>query len=152
MAVSAFVGAAVMLSLAAIVRLDWMLPPIGNNVTLFIACSEMLAYWLLFAATLFFARHVVRDAQGLLPKKQSDEDEPGPAAEIPVRIPASNHAWQKIDPPHPTPQPVFAKPTPTPAVAAVVPSPINRKLTKAEKKALKERLLRERQERQARGY
>ena len=68
---------------------------------------------------------------------------------------AAGNRWRAIDPPHAAPQPAYQRPAPQPAAApaakpaptpALNPSPVNRKLTKAERKALKERLLRERQD------
>jgi hypothetical protein len=122
--------------------------------------SEMAGHLMLLAAMGLHARYVILDAQGLVshpeprkvekPEKDEAQDE-----EVKV-IPAVGNRWRAIDPPHATPQPAYQRPTAQPAAAPVTkpapastlsPSPVNRKLTKGERKALKERLLHERQQR-----
>jgi hypothetical protein len=152
LATGIFIGAAVVHCLAVAVRLGWMLPPIGDRDVLFFSGAEMTGNLMLVAALILFARHVVLDAEGLLPRhKQDQDDDVEEAAEVPVRHASTSDSWRKIDSPHPAPQPVFQRTAVTQPVAVSTPSPINRKLTKSEKKALKERLLRERREREGRS-
>jgi hypothetical protein len=112
------------------------------------------------------ARYVLLDAEGLLPHRQQAEDEPE-ETKPPISlsqetkpVASSGGRWTKIDPPHVVPQPASAQlVTPSPSaisgrsapVAAAAASPGNHKLTKAERKALKERLLHERRERERSG-
>jgi len=100
---------------------------------LFLSSAEMFSCAALLAATMIYARHVVLDAEGLLPRRS----EP---------IVADAHRWTQIDSPHGVPQPMAQRAAPPPVIAPL--APVQRKLTKAEKKALKERLLRERMQRQ----
>jgi hypothetical protein len=75
-------------------------------------------------------------------------------------VQTASNRWRSIDPPHAPPQPAYQRPVPQPAVPpaakplpASTPAPsVSRKLTKGERKALKERLLRERQEREGRKW
>ena len=143
-------------------RLNIVSFPEGANEVMLRAGAEMFGNLMLLAAMILYARHVVRDAQGLLPRSQpqSDEEEPDQVT-IDADYPSSTgKTWVKIDPPHASPQPTFQRAT-TPAAGSFVSSlppastitspPINRKLTKGERKALKDRLLRERLERQRRA-
>jgi hypothetical protein len=88
------------------------------------------------------------------------------AAEKVATLSSGDGRWLKIDPPHEIPKPAIqGKTSAVSAALATVPpasasipiftptqgSPVQRKLTKQERKALKERLLRERLERQRRS-
>ncbi len=136
--------------------LGWILPEGGSRAVMFLAGAEMIGNLLLLTAITLYARYVLLDAEGLLPRREPRPDEESAEEEAPTNKVASpssaGNRWTKIDSPHSTPQPAFqraatpvpfASPTPAP-----ISSPVNRKLTKAERKALKERLLRERLERQ----
>ncbi len=123
--------------------------------------------WLLLAMGLH-ARHVVLDAEGILSKRQpkpapsaadvaDEEEDEADAAPLAV-------SRVSIDAPHPTPpaplRPVASTPAARPAAAPVAAvrtlpssiqaaqSQVNRKLTKQEKRALRERLLAERLKRE----
>jgi hypothetical protein len=144
--------------------------PLGTAVgnAIFRTSSEMAGHLMLLAAMGLHARYVILDAQGLVihpePRKvatkpQAEDDELDADEDVDEEtehevkvISAANNRWRSVDPPHAAP-----KPTPQPAVASVArtaptstasPSPVNRKLTKGERRALKERLLRERRERE----
>jgi ABC-type multidrug transport system fused ATPase/permease subunit len=152
-AMGIFISAAATSCSAVAVRLGWMLPPIGDRVVLFFLSAEMTGNLMLTAALILFARHVILDAEGLLShhEQDQDDDDDEEVAEVPVRSPSFRDRWRKVDSPHPTPQPVYSRPGVSQPVAVSTPAPINRKLTKAERKALKERLLRERREREKSG-
>jgi len=120
---------------------------------LFQAGCNMAGNLLLLSSMIFYARHVILDAEGRLPPRPRKAGE-NPAT---VALPSETATWRKVDPPHSISQPSYQRlsaTTPTssaaPGTASTTTSPVCRKLTKAEKKALKERLLRERLERQQR--
>ena len=109
---------------------------------------------MVWAAMTLHVRYVLRDAHGLLPRRsqaegdvvadeETDNDQAKPST-------AAGNRWTKIDPPHSVPQPAFQRAAAARNVASVsatspastpIASPVNRKLTKAERRALKERLL-----------
>jgi hypothetical protein len=114
-------------------------------------------------------RYVLLDAQGLLPRRQ-DEDESAEEADDELVCEEDEEGASAtgsslmVRPPQSSPRPLsvssgpvsalFAPapkpaPFPPPASNSFTPAPVNRKLTKQEKRALRERLLRARQERQA---
>ena len=141
--------------------LGWLVVEGGTGEVMFRAGAEMAASLLLLAAMGFHARYVLLDAEGRLPHHEPEEVEEPDEEEInhEVKVVSPGNRWRAIDPPHATPQPAFQRPVTPPAAPSVavssptatsVPSPVNRKLTKAERRALKERLLRERREREGR--
>lgn len=140
--------------------LGWIPLPDGGCNVMLRAGGEMTGNLLLLVAITVFARHVLLDAEGLLPhhdaeiEEESEEEEAEDAGDEENETASTSNHWRQVDPPHPTPQPTFQRvstPAVTSSVAASVPPTLNRKLTKGEKKALKERLLRERQERERKG-
>lgn len=143
-------GAAVAHGLVVSQRFGWMVFDGGNGV-IFLTGSEMVGNLLLLAAFGFFARHVVLDAEGLLPRRRQDESEDQQSEEDQFRS-AGPGRWRKIDPPHVTPKPAHQRPATTSPtslpVATAAPSPVARKLTKAERKAMKKHLLQQRLERE----
>ena len=128
--------------------------PEGISEVMFRTGAEMAGNLLLLAAMGLHARYVILDAEGCLPLRRSKDD----AAEEDEEVCSSTgERWTKVDPPHSNPQPLVKRagtPRVASAASSVSPanapllSPVNRKLTKGERKALKERLLRERLERQ----
>jgi hypothetical protein len=151
-------GAAVVHSVVTGLRLGWIPPLEGVRQVMLLAGTEMVGNLMLFSAMILHARHVISDAEGLLPDREADEDED--LEDVEDSMSADGDQWRKIDSPHSTPQPVFQRvPIAQPVAASpsapptsdAISSPINRKLTKGEKKALRERLLRERRERERRG-
>jgi hypothetical protein len=158
---AAMLAAAAALGMATAVRLGWFMPVEGRvELAMFPPGGEMAGNLLLLSALALYARHVVLDAEGRLPVKTK--------AKEPVRtdreaaIASSETRWRKFDPPHAQPQPALqrsapvfsttaAKPVSQSTAASPPPAPLSRKLTKGEKKALKERLLRERLAREGRG-
>jgi hypothetical protein len=159
LSICALLTAAVAYGLAATSWLGCL--PVVEGATaelMFRVGCEMAGGLMLLAAMALHARYVILDAEGLLPRRESraedepDEDE-SDDLENEAKILASNNQWRAVDQPHPTPQPAYQRPaSPSPpapvAASASTPPPLNRKLTKGERKALKERLLRERCERE----
>jgi hypothetical protein len=166
LSIGALAASTVAYGLAMASHLGWT--PIGTAAgeVMFRVGSEMAGHLMLLAAMGLHARYVILDAEGLVrhpePRKveEPDEDEAEDAEEVKV-ISAAGNRWRAIDPPHAAPPPAYQRPAPQPTAAPVAkssptsapsPSPVNRKLTKGERKALKERLLRERREREGREY
>ena len=157
LSIAALTTAMLAYGLAIACHLGWQ--PIGTAVgeVMFRAGSEMAGQLMLLAAMGLHARYVLRDAQGLvLHPEPRHRDEPNEdkakQTETAKARPADGDRWRAIDPPHPAPPPTYQRPVPQPAAAPLAkpvatsistPSPLNRKLTKTERKALKERLLRE---------
>ena len=157
--------AATAYGLAIASRLGWTMTDTYVGEIMFQGRSEMAGSLMLLAAMSLHARYVILDAEGLLPRAEPerdddseaehDDEEENEATEVKV-ITANTRRWQKIDPPHATPQPAHQRVAAPAAVSAPATSlafpqsssPDNHKLTKAERKALKKRLLQERMERQ----
>ena len=146
-------------TLAVVGRLGGIPLEDGHRV-MYLTGAEMLGNLSLLAAMIVHARHVILDAEGWLlrretpPGEQGALDQRGASDE---EEDSGDSRWMKIDPPHVIPQPAFqraeASRSASPAfasspVSTPVSPPVNHKLTKAERKALKERLLRERMQRQ----
>jgi hypothetical protein len=127
----------------------------------------MLGHLSLLMAMILQARYVILEVEGSLPPRKIKASKPRKiiklkeeTVETEEEEEVNSLLWHRIDSPQGTPQPAFrraaetSKPVFTPVVESSFagnsnpPNPINRKLTKQEKKALKERLLRERMERE----
>lgn len=108
--------------------------------------AEMVGNLFLLLAMGLHARYVILDAEGLLPPRPpkpnrlEDEQRQG-------QSPSAATEWAGVDSPHGTPEPVFQRRTAT-VEPEPAQSPVRRKLTKAEKKALRKRLLQQRLQRQ----
>ncbi len=165
LSIGALAAALVAYGLALASHLGWTPMGTAAGEVMFRTGSEMAGHLMLLAAMGLNARYVILDAQGLVPhpeprkaaKPEEDEAKDTQKEAVKAISPAGNR-WRAIDPPHAAPQPAYQRPAPQPAAApaakpaptpALNPSPVNRKLTKAERKALKERLLRERQARES---
>ena len=121
--------------------------------------TAMFGHLMLLMSMALIARYVILDAEGLLPHREpklyvEDDEKNGEKSSS-----TAGDEWTRVDSPVGTPQPVLRRATtPTPessrpvkptfSTSAAPPVPVNRQLTKQEKKALKERLLNERLERQ----
>jgi hypothetical protein len=157
-AMSVLLAAALPHTFALAGRSGWILSPIGSREVILLTGAEMVGNLLLLAAMILHARHVILDAEGLLPHRESQpDDELAEDVDAVESRSLANNRWTKIDSPHGTPQPAFQRAAATVStastfatspVSAPISSSVNRKLTKAERRAMKERLLRERQERQ----
>lgn len=150
--------AAIAHGLAMAGRQGWILLDDAGRQVMWIVGAEIAGSLLLLTAMTLYARHVLLDAEGLLP---CNEPEPAEMVEEEalddedVSPASANDRWTKVDPPHATLHPVFRPSAPaasaSPPSSAPIHSPVNRKLTKDEKRALKARLLRERADRERRG-
>jgi len=162
----AMIAVAVCYAVAVATQLQWLLPETGARGIMVEEGAEMVGNLMLFLAMGLHARHVILDARGLLPHRArpgaDGQAQSGDGASWPGDRTVTVH------PPHGVPRPAGTltgtsrPPTPAPAlvgtaqpipVAAPItpepaPAPLRRKLTKAERKALRKRLLQERQERE----
>ncbi len=149
--------AGIVSGLAMAMRLGWTWLEPGKHEVMLRAGLEMGGSLLVLTTMALHARHVIFDAEGLLSladaeATEEDElatDEDGARSS---RI-ASGDGWLKVDAAHSKPHPPARskRPRATPAAAvshSLAPAPVQRKLTKAERKALKQRLLRERMQRE----
>jgi hypothetical protein len=142
------------LAMAMRLGLTWLEP--GKHEIMLRAGIEMGSSLLVLATMCLHARHVIFDAEGLLPSSEADADEESDleADEDFERrdLPGGGDAWLKIDSahvkPHPTSHSKVSRAAPAPVSRTSDLPPVQRKLTKAERKALKQRLLRERMERE----
>jgi len=179
LALAAFGG-----GLAVATRAGWLIVDDGPGQVMFAAGARLSASLLLLVSMGLYARYVLLDAEGLLPRREpkaakqpidaSDEEDDlentaGPST-------AASGAWTRVDSPQGVPQPALARTTPAaaPTVAAAASalkspsssftpaastgvsaglsaaeSSVNRKLTKGEKKALRQRLEQERLKRES---
>jgi hypothetical protein len=121
--------------------------------------TVMYSHLMLLLSMALNARYVILDAEGLLPRREPklyvepDEDTMEKSSGTKV------DEWMRVDSSDSTPQPVLRR-TSSPASnspttsqpifskSPAPPAPVNCKLTKQEKKALRERMVRERLERQ----
>jgi len=159
---SALVTAAGCYVLAVVAQLGWILPESGARGVMLEEGAEMIGNLMLLLAMGLHARYVILDAEGLLPERErtrvgeSGEDEedqmavpsPAPSRQFPIGIGRS----ARVDPPHPAPQPAAAPASqPVAMTGSPASAPVQRKLTKAEKRALRQRLLQKRRLREQQG-
>jgi hypothetical protein len=144
-------------TLAVVGQLGGWLPKDGHRV-MYLTGAAMLGNLLLLATMTTHARHVILDAEGLLLGDEPPPEEKGLAETETAEVEedAGDTRWMKIDAPHTVPPPAFQRAetsmvksvaATSPSIAAGTSAPLNRKLTKAERRAMKERLLRERMQR-----
>jgi hypothetical protein len=130
-----------------------------SDVVMLQAGAGMLGHLSLLLAMILEARYVLLDFEGLLPPRPPKAAKPRAIKAKSEEEDVDGGPWRRGDSPQGTPQPAFRRTAPaaSPVFAAVdedqfedddPPNPTNRKLTKQEKKALKQRLLRERAERE----
>ncbi|MEN6449259.1 MAG: hypothetical protein ABFC96_02100 [Thermoguttaceae bacterium] len=141
-------------------RLQWLSLGDGAQAVMYQIGGEMAGSLLLLLAMALHARYVMLDAQGLIVHREPKEpcaNEPSEAEaedspedqenNEPSLTSKGSGRWTKIDPPHASPQPARQRPA-TVAAASAEPAASetsgNHKLTKAERKAMKERLLKQR--------
>jgi len=150
--------AAIAHTLVVVERLGGILPEDSHRV-MYLTVGETLGNLSLLAAVTVYARHVILDAEGSLLCRDDPPEEvelTSQADEADDEEDSSDSRWMKIDSPHGVPQPVFQRAEASlnkssvsaspPASTATSPA-LNRKLTKGERKALKDRLVRERMQR-----
>jgi hypothetical protein len=155
---------------AVALHLNWLIIEPGARQPMVQEGVEMAADLLLLLTLTLQARHLVFDAEGLLPARatrsadateESDEDEEPEQSsqhltavkfeELPI---VKTSGW-KVDPPHPAPQPAVSRTSsvtkPTSLVGGFSGAPsTTEKLTKADRKALRKRLEEMRKQREAR--
>jgi hypothetical protein len=146
LSLSAMIATAVCYEAAVITQLGWILPESGAKGVMLEEGAEMLGNLFLLLAMGLHARYVILDAEGLLPERANAEDEDNEDYEIDYEAEMAilkNGRAVTVHPPHGirrpsrTQKPLRAT---TPAEVAALNPPTNRKLTKAEKKALRRRL------------
>jgi hypothetical protein len=168
---AALVSVALCYALAVTAQLGWILPESGAKGVMLEEGAEMLGNLLLLFSMVLHARHVIFDAEGLLPERQPRrprslplafrDDEPGEAELEEKRLDAFDHPVV-VHPPHGVPRPAAAvvktgseRAPERPVLTAATPeASVSRKLTKAERKALRNRLRQmaiERQRREKEG-
>ena len=127
--------------LAVVAHFGWILPQNGAKGVMLEEGAEMIGNLMLLLAMGLHARHVILDAEGLLPRR-----EPQPQQDWEEEEQQADE-WIKVDSAHGTPQPLLKR-TKRLSGSQDEESPVRRKLTKAEKKALRKRLVRKRLERE----
>jgi hypothetical protein len=154
----------------AAVRLGGLVLATPDEQVIALAAAEMGGGLLVLLAVVLFARHVLLDAQGRLPRRKARPEASAVDKSPAVRQNASRAARSEpdepaaerktlgVDPPHGVGAPKFSPPsanTATPAaasgpgsVAQPASSSAGQKLSKADRKALKQRLLQERLQRE----
>ena len=153
--------AGIVAGLATAMRLGWTWLEPGKHEVMLRAGVEMGGSLLVLATMGLQARHVIFDAEGLLPTCDAAAEDEGDLETVDdvdrSDLSAGGERWLKIDAAHAKPHPPSRgkQARSVPAATALVSHPPNlppaqRKLTKAERKALKQRLLREREEREQR--
>ena len=141
--------------LAVVTQLEGILPEAGAQAVMVEEGAEMFGNVFLLLAMLLHARHVILDAEGLLPERGRIDETDYEDAEVEIE-----EEWVTVDEDeiavHPpqglrrsqrsrTQRPQH----PDPVVDQLV-SPVNRKLTKQEKKALRRKLEKARRQREGR--
>jgi len=194
LSMAAILGTAACFAVAVVTQLGWLLPESGLRGVMLEEGAEMLGDVLLLLAMALHARHVILEAQGLLPERKPKNNDDKPVAESPKKpsaiAPKSGFLETEteeeeeeeieaeeeeesgravvIHPPHGIPRPATSAPAPvasassktaaSTSVSKPAPSAANRtakaaptspsppasdsprKLTKAERKAMKNRL------------
>jgi hypothetical protein len=125
------------------------------------AGAAMFGHLMLLMSMVLNARYVILDAKGLLPRRESKTHEDSDKDNTEKSSGTPSKQWTRVDSAVGTTQPVQRRestpisnsPSATQPIFSKSPPPpasVTRKLTKQEKKALRDRLLRERLERQRR--
>ena len=152
LSLSAMIATAACYTVAVLAQLGWVLPESGARGIMLEEGAEMLGNLFLLLAMGLHARYVILDAEGLLAERANMEEEEEQyeidyEAEIAI---LKNTRGVKVHPPHGIRRPSRThKPAraTTPAEVAALNPPTNRKLTKAEKKAMRRRLEKMRRDR-----
>jgi hypothetical protein len=106
--------------------------------------TPMLGHFLLLMGLLFQARYVRLDAEGLIRHRIRESNQ---AEDIDdEETPKASDSFVRVDSPQGVPQPILRRASASPQPAPI--PAVQRKLTKQEKKALREKLLRERMKRE----
>ena len=113
--------------------------------------AEMLGNLFLLLAAGLHARHVLLDAEGLLPVAEEEEYEEEDEEEYEEEDSTENERWIKVTTPHSKSKPARKRATVKAKSRIEEEAPVQRKLTKQERKALRKRLMRERLEHERKG-
>ncbi len=198
---AAFLLAGTSFAVAVAAQLGWVLPESGARGIMVEEGAEMLGFWMVLLAMSLHARHVILDAEGLLPPRAEPAEGSQTATTPSTRLSAASQAGHEevesaprglddedaaldrhvtVHPPHGVPRPAAMSRPAAPVRTALASSvskttkrrakppasvsqpaeedeapplhaPTNRKLTKAEKKALRRRLEKMRREREKRA-
>jgi hypothetical protein len=108
--------------------------------------AEMVGNVLVLLAMGLHARWVILDAEGLLPRREAKPEELQLARPWEER-PSTAANWMGVHPPHPAPRPAVTTRMPAAEVQPMA-APVHGKLSKAQKKALRKRLIEQRLARQ----
>lgn len=153
----AIFAAAACYVVAVATQLEGILPEAGAQAVMLEEGMEMLGNVFLFLAMLLHARHVILDAEGLLPERDSIDDAEYDYEDAEVEV---EEEWVTVDedeiavhPPQGTRRLQRSRTHrpqhPDPVVDQLI-SPVSRKLTKQEKKALRRKLEKARRQRDGR--
>ncbi len=177
---AAFLGTAACYALAVVAQLGLILPESGARGVMLEEGAEMVGNLMLLLAMGLHARHVILDAEGLLPERreadatgvgdfedEAEEDEEKGVSRFGRSV--------VVHPPHGVPRPAAREPAPQRSARTAAsktsraasssrshpagrqaereeePAPVQRKMTKAEKKALRKRLMKMAAERKRAG-
>jgi hypothetical protein len=149
---------------AVIVRMQWLPVVEAERRVLIVQGMAMAGHLLLLVAMGLQARYVLADARGLVPSRpQKSPTKKAKKTDLDGESAGGDDAWVAVDSPHGSPQPVLRRAS---AVAAAAPAPApssptllsssrptpsdspDKKLSKTDRKALKNRLIQERLKRQ----
>ena len=140
-AIAALAAAGCGYALALVCVLGWIALPATASQAMLGSSAQMGGHLLLLVAMTLHARFVIRDAEGLLPKREpapaGEELEQDESKEEETGSSSAGDAWLKVDPPHATPpltlgRSAAASSSSNIATAAADSSPLQRKLTKGE--------------------
>ena len=148
-------------AVAVAAQLEFILPEKGAQAVMAEEGAEMLGNVFVFLALLMHARHVICDAEGLLPEQEESPEDEEVEYEYEYVEETVDDGWEPLEeeeivvhPPHGKRRPKRSGKSrrsshPDPIVSQLV-SPVSRKLTKQEKKALRRKLEKARRQREGR--
>ena len=139
---AAFLTTAVCYAVAVVTQLGWIMPESGARGVMLEEGLEMTGNLMLLTAMALHARYVILDAEGLLPRREEKEEEI-------EREPVSSGSRWMSDEPHGVPEPASSQLAGGLQTAS---ASVGRKLTKQERKALRKKLARERQQRERKQH
>ncbi len=131
-------------------RLGWLSVEDPVRRVMVLQGAVMGGHLLLLLAMGLHLRYVLADARGLLPPRAKKAAKPS-AKKGTQKSPAADDPWVTVDSPHGSPQPVLRRASAVAAAAPAATTPpaaAQNKLSKAERKALRNRLVQERIKRQ----
>jgi hypothetical protein len=169
LAISAFALAVTGYVVALLASLKLLPENLAADMVMVHGGAVMFGHLLLLLTMILQARYVLMDYEGLIPPRVVKAPKPKKIVKKKAVVEVTekeeedaasdDEQWHRVDSSQGTPQPVLRRAAPTPTTVTTLdadndsddddpPNPTGRKLTKQEKKALKERLLRERASRE----